>query len=177
MLLSSVDGHHIRAIRDRRSAHSLHAIPCRPAPSATRRSSCIDGVCISKPGKAGADGQFAHGRWENIRRAAGPNQTEAARAISALPASLFRKATHQRQSNAAMSYRCVKAGSTIVLDFLSTCLIGCAVLSATGSIKTARLGTGATNLGESFAELHVRGAWEIHAKSEPRLRDVWAMSR
>jgi hypothetical protein len=91
--------------------------PCRPAPSATRRSSCMDEVCISKPGKAGVDGQFAHRRWKDIRRAAGPNQTEAARAISAPLASLFRKATHPGQSNAAMSYRCVKAGSTIVLDF------------------------------------------------------------
>jgi hypothetical protein len=63
------------------------------------------------------------------------------------------------------------------VGFLSTFLFWSAVLSATGSIKTARLGTGATNLGESFAELHVRVAWEIRAKSEPRLRDLWAISR
>jgi hypothetical protein len=50
-----------------------------------------------------------------------------------------------------------------VLDFLSTCLFWCAVLSATNSTKTARLGTAATNLGESFVraspELHVRHVW------------------
>jgi hypothetical protein len=107
------------AIRGRRSAHSFYVIEvARHAPSPTRRSSCINRVCISKPGKAGADRQFADGRL----RVLGAQQ---ARARPRQPVRYqHSQPLHQARQHTSdtATPHWLSMCKSWVLDFLSTCL-------------------------------------------------------
>jgi hypothetical protein len=162
------------AIRGDRSAHSFDVIEVsQRAPSRTRRSSCIDRVCISKPGKAGADRQFAKGRM----RALGAQQARTRpRQLVRYQDSQPLYSVRQHTSDTATPHW-LSMSKSWVLDFLSTCLFGCAVLSATGLDRDGASWHGREQSGRELCGASRESCMELPAKSEPRLRDMWAVSR